>query len=74
MNETDCIRMEVFRQLSKKIRGSEEYLVVGMDMAKEKHRVFLGAAAGKTLFRRLVFDNNIGGFEKLFDQVPHFRL
>ncbi len=69
MNEVDDIRLEEFRQLKKEIRGSKEYLIVGIDVAKEKHHAFLGTATGKTLFRRLIFENTIEGFEKLLTQV-----
>jgi len=34
MNEVDLIRLEEFRQLKKEIRGSEEYLIVGLDVGK----------------------------------------
>ena len=53
MNEVDAIRIEVFRQFKKEIRGSKEYLIVGIDVAKEKHHAFFGTATGKTLLRRL---------------------
>jgi transposase len=69
MNQADRIRLEEFRQLKREIRGSEEYLVVGMDVAKDQHHAFFGTATGKTLFRRLVFDNDIKGFGRLVDQV-----
>ena len=69
MNEADRIRLEEFRQFKREIRGSEEYLVVGIDVAKDQHHAFFGTATGKTLFRRLVFDNNITGFGRLVDQV-----
>ena len=74
MNETDRIRLEAFRQLKKEVRGSEEYLVVGIDVAKDKHHAFFGTATGKTLLRRLVFDNNIAGFERLLDQVRALKV
>jgi transposase len=74
MNETDRIRLEAFRQLKKEVRGSEEYLVVGIDVAKDKHHAFFGTAMGKTLLRRLVFDNNIAGFERLLDQVRALKV
>ena len=69
MNEEDGIRLEEFRQLKKEIRGCGEYLIVGIDVAKEKHHAFFGNATGKTLIKRLVFDNTIEGFRKLRVQV-----
>ena len=74
MNRTDRIRLEEFRQFKKEIRGCTEHLVVGIDVAKDKHHAFLGTATGKTLFRRLVFDNNLEGFEKLLEQVEALKV
>ena len=65
MNEVDSIRLEEFRQLKKGIRGSKEHLIVGIDVAKERHHAFFGTATGKALFKRLVFENTIEGFERL---------
>ena len=64
MDEVDRIRLEQFRQMRREIRGSEEYLIVGIDVGKEKHHAFLGTATGKTLLRRMVFENSREGFEK----------
>jgi len=65
MNEVDSIRLEEFRQIRKEIRGSSEYLVVGIDVAKYKHYAFYGTATGKTLLKRMIFENNLEGFRKL---------
>ena len=69
MDGIDSIRLEKFRQIKKEIRGSKDYLIVGIDVAKEKHHAFFGTATGKTLLKRLIFDNSIEGFDKLRDQV-----
>ena len=69
-----CTRLDEFRQLKKDIRGSEKHLLVGMDVAKDKHYAFFGTATGKTLYKRLVFDNNIKGFEKLLLQAEAIRV
>jgi transposase len=74
MNQEDRTRLEEFRQFRKEVRGSTEYLVVGIDVAKDKHHAFLGTATGKTLLKRLVFDNNLGGFEKLLVQVEALKV
>ncbi len=65
MDIEDRIRVEEFRQLKKEIRGSERHLIVGIDVAKDKHNAFFGTATGVTLLKRLVFENNGDGFEKL---------
>jgi transposase len=74
MNEVDAIRIEAFRQFKKEIRGSREYLIVGIDVAKEKHHAFFGTATGKTLLRRQVFGNDLEGFRKLLDQAEALRI
>jgi len=73
MNEEDRSRLEEFRQFRREVRGSREYLLVGIDIAKEKHYAFFGMATGKTLLRRLVFENNLEGFQKLLDQARALR-
>ena len=74
MNEVDLIRLEEFRQLKREIRGSTEHLIVGIDVAKDNHKAFFGTATGKTLFKRLVFKNNIEGFERLLSQVDALKV
>ena len=74
MNETDRIRLEEFRQVKKEIRGSGEYLIVGIDVAKERHHAFFGTATGKALLKRLIFDNTIEGFRKLRVQVEAIQV
>jgi len=74
MNEVDIIRLKEFRQLKKEIRGSKDYLIVGIDVAKDKHNAFFGIATGKTLFKRLAFENNIEGFKRLLIQVDALKI
>jgi transposase len=74
MNEEDRSRLEEFRQFRKEVRGSSEYLLVGIDVAKDKHYAFFGTAQGKTLWRRLVFENNLEGFRKLLAQAEAMKV
>jgi transposase len=73
MNIEEDIRFSQFRQLKKEIRGSREYLIVGIDVAKERHHAFFGTARGETLLRRLIFENRSEGFRKLLDQAEAIR-
>ncbi len=74
MDEINRNRLEEFRQLRKEIRHSEEYLIVGMDIAKDRHYAFFGTATGKTLLKRIVFSNDHEGFRKLLDQAEALRV
>jgi len=69
MDEEDRSRLKAFRQLKKGIRRSETHLIVGIDVAKEKHNAFFGTATGKTLLKRLVFSNDADGCNKLVTSV-----
>jgi hypothetical protein len=48
MNGVDTTRLERFRQLRKEIRGSNEHLIVGIDVAKDNHHAFFGTAWGSS--------------------------
>ena len=74
MSQEDRTRLEEFRQFRREVRGSKEYLLVGIDVAKDKHYAFFGTATGKTLFKRLVFENNVEGFRKLLGQAEAMKV
>jgi transposase len=74
MEQTERNRLEEFRQLRQEVRHSEEYLIVGIDIAKDRHHAFFGTARGKTLLKRLVFSNDHEGFRKLLEQAEALRV
>jgi len=74
MNQDELSRLKEFRQPKKQIQGSESRLIVGIDVAKDRHHAFLGTAAGKTLVKKLIFENSAPGFSELLARVEasHF--
>jgi transposase len=58
-------RLQQFHELRRTIRGAGKTLVIGVDVAKDRHHAFFGTATGKTLWKKLIFDNSIQGFKKL---------
>jgi transposase len=74
MNDSEIIRHQQFCQFKKQIRGSSEHLIIGIDVAKEKHHAFMGTATGKSLLRRLIFENNLEGFCKLLTHVEAVKV
>ncbi len=68
MNNEDSIRREQFCQIKDEIRGCDAYMVVGIDVAKDKHHAFMGTATDKSLVRKLIFENNLDGFCKLLER------
>jgi transposase len=71
-NET-YLRVEQFRQLKEQIRGSEEYLIVGIDISKNQHHAFFGTPNGITIKRRLIFKNYFNGFLSLLSMAEALR-
>ncbi len=74
MYEENFSRLKEFRQLKNEIRGSQEYLIVGIDVAKNKHNAFFGTARGRVLYRKLIFDNDSEGFERLMLQAEAIKV
>ena len=74
MELNEDTRLEEFRQLKKGIRGSKEHLIVGIDVAKERHRAFFGTATGKTLLKVVVFENNKEGFARLLSRTEAIKV
>jgi len=58
MNNETIFRIMRFRQFKEEILGSEQYLIVFIDISKDKHHAFFGTANGKSLLRRLIFESN----------------
>jgi transposase len=65
MSNQEIIRRKQYCQIVKEITGSDQYLVVGIDVGKDKHHAFMGSATGKSLFRKLILENNLNGFSRL---------
>ncbi len=57
--------LALFRQMKASVRGSEKHLLVGIDVAKNKHHAFFGTPNGRTLRKNMIFDNSFQGFENL---------
>jgi len=73
MNENELSRLREFRQVKNRIQGSDTHLIVGIDVAKDRHHAFLGTATGKTLVKKLIFENSASGFSELLSRVEAVR-
>ncbi|RPI73114.1 MAG: IS110 family transposase [Desulfobacteraceae bacterium] len=72
--EFEVTRYQQFCQLNRNIRSSSDHLIVGIDVAKEKHHAFFGTATGKTILKRLIFENDKAGFDRLLSQTESLRV
>lgn len=73
MKHNNVNRYAEFCQFRREIRGSTEYVIVGIDVAKERHHAFFGTASGQALLKRLLFDNSAGGFGELLERVDQLK-
>lgn len=73
MSNHELIRRKQYCQIVKEIAGSDQYMVVGIDIGKDKHHAFMGTATGKSLFRKLIFENNRDGFSRLLRTADEIK-
>jgi transposase len=73
VSNQELIRRQQYCQIVQEIAGSDQYMVVGIDIGKDKHHAFMGTAIGKSLFRKLIFENNIDGFSRLLRTADEIR-
>ena len=74
MSNQEIIRRKKYCQIVKEITGSDQYLVVGIDVAKENHHAFMGTATGKSVLRRLIFKNDMDGFSRLLTTADEIKV
>lgn len=70
---SEATRYAEFCQFRQEIRGSSKHLIVGIDVAKDRHRVFFGDATGHSLLRRLTITNTRAGFEQLLERADQVQ-
>ncbi len=73
MSNQEIIRREQYCQIVNEITGSDQYMVVGIDVGKDKHHAFVGTARGICLFKKMVFENNLDGFARLLTTVDQLK-
>jgi transposase len=72
--QTEAERLRAYRELRIEIRGSDHHLIVGIDIAKDKHHAFFRTATGKVLCQQFTFPNSKDGFELLLSRMEQLRL
>ena len=73
MNCNEVTRHREFCQFKAEVRLSRDYLIIGIDVGKDRHHAFFGTTTGRTLLRRLLFDNNKTGFERLITRTSQLQ-
>ena len=73
MSNQEIIRRRQYCQIIKEINGSDQHLVVGIDVGKDKHHAFMGTATGNSLYRKLIFENDLNGFSRLITTADQIK-
>ncbi|MBW1837267.1 MAG: transposase, partial [Deltaproteobacteria bacterium] len=73
MSNQEIIRHRQYCQIINEINGSDQHLVVGIDVGKDKHHAFMGTATGISLYRKLIFENNLNGFSRLITTADQIK-
>ncbi len=71
--EYDAKRIWKLTELKKDIRGSENHLIVGIDVAKETNYAFFGTANGKVILKKFTFRNSSEGFDNFTAKAEKLR-
>ena len=65
-------RLQWFRQFKQQVNASTSTLIVGIDIGKDTHHAFFGTPAGRTIHRRLIFENSFEGFDQLLFYIKRY--
>jgi len=65
MDDNYANRLHWFRQFKGNAEKRRNILIVGIDIAKDKHHAFMGTVDGHSIRRRLIFENTLNGFSDL---------
>ena len=71
--EYDTKRICQLVQLKSDIRGSENHLIIGIDVAKDTNYSFFGTANGKVILKKFTFRNDSEGFDKFITKTEKLR-
>ena len=72
MDKNYANRLHWFRQFKGSAKIRHKTLMVGIDIAKAGHHAFIGTAEGRTIQRRLFFENSINGFVELLFHADRY--
>jgi transposase len=66
------VRRQRFDKIKKTIRESSDYLLIGVDIAKNSHKACIALSSGKILNKSFHVENTIDGFKNLLKQIKDY--
>jgi len=67
-------RRQYFEQIKKTVKESQDYLLIGVDVAKAKHDACFMLSSGKVLNKHFKFNNTQEGFESFFEKIKRYQV
>ena len=66
-------RRAYFELIKKTVKEAQDYLLIGVDVAKEKCDACFMISSGRILNKHLKFENTKSGFEAFFDKIKQYQ-
>ncbi|MBI4245414.1 MAG: IS110 family transposase [Planctomycetes bacterium] len=66
-------RREKFEKIKQSIKEAQNYLLIGIDISKDKHDACVMISSGRMLNRRLQFENSKAGYEMFIEKIKEYQ-
>lgn len=66
-------RRERFESIKNRIKEAQNYLLIGIDVAKDKHNASFMVSGGRVLNKKFIFENNQEGYAYFLKKILEYR-
>ena len=66
-------RREKFEKIKQSLKEAQDYLLIGIDVSKDKHNACFMISAGRILNRKFVFENTQKGYEFFLKKIHEYK-
>ena len=66
-------RREKFEKIKNQIKEAQNYLLIGIDVAKDKHNACFMISSGRILNKHFVFENKFEGYKRLLQKIREYQ-
>lgn len=66
-------KRDKFEEIKNSINKAQDYLLIGIDISKDKHDACVMVSSGQMINRRLGFENNLKGFQAFVKRIQDYQ-
>lgn len=66
-------RRERFENIKNRVKEARNYLLIGIDVAKDKHNASFMISGGRVLNKKFIFENNQEGYEYFLNKIQEYK-